>query len=88
ALRAKGKFEQADMVKNILPKGVECIFVRQAEQLGLGHAVLCAERVIGGDPFAVLLADDFITSDGSGVGKQVSLLLRHRIGEIPNNLRI
>ena len=67
ALRAKGKVEQADMVKNILPAGVECIFVRQAEQLGLGHAVLCAERVVGGDPFAVLLADDFIISDGSGV---------------------
>jgi UTP--glucose-1-phosphate uridylyltransferase len=67
ALRAKGKIGKADMVKNILPAGVECIFVRQSEQLGLGHAVLCAERVIGGDPFAVLLADDFITSDGSGV---------------------
>ena len=44
ALLAKGKAEQAEMVKNILPEGVECIFVRQAEQLALGHAVLCAER--------------------------------------------
>ena len=44
ALRAKGKDEQADMVKNILPAGVECIFVRQPEQMGLGHAVMCAER--------------------------------------------
>ena len=67
ALRAKGKNDQADMVKNILPNGVECIFVRQSEQLGLGHAVLCAERAVGNDPFAVLLADDFITSDGLGV---------------------
>ena len=40
ALRAKGKHEQADMVHNILPSGVECIFVRQAEQLGLGHEIL------------------------------------------------
>ena len=67
ALRAKGKNDQADMVKNILPNGVECIFVRQPEQLGLGHAVLCAERVVGNDPFAVLLADDFLTYNGSGV---------------------
>jgi UDP-glucose pyrophosphorylase len=44
ALRSAGKDEQADMVKNILPDGVECIFVRQSEQLGLGHAWLCAER--------------------------------------------
>jgi UTP--glucose-1-phosphate uridylyltransferase len=46
---------------------VECIFVRQAEQLGLGHAVLCAERAVGGDPFAVLLADDFLTDYEPGV---------------------
>ena len=67
ALRAKGKHEQADMVRNILPEGVQCIFVRQPEQLGLGHAVLCAERVVGHEPFAVLLADDFIETDGLGV---------------------
>ena len=46
---------------------MECIFVRQAEQLGLGHAVLCAERAVGGDPFAVLLADDFLTDYEPGV---------------------
>ena len=66
-LRAKGKDAQADMVRNILPERVECIFVRQAEQLGLGHAVLCAERAVGGDPFAVLLADDFLTDYEPGV---------------------
>lgn len=67
ALRAKGKDEQAQMVRNILPEGVECIFVRQPEQLGLGHAILCAERAVGNDPFAVLLADDFLTFEGRGI---------------------
>ena len=67
ALRAKGKDDQAEMVKNILPAGVECIFVRQPEQLGLGHAVLCAERAVGNDPFAVLLADDFLIYKGDGI---------------------
>jgi len=66
-LRAKGKDVQANMVRNILPDGVECIFVRRAEQLGLGHAVLCAERAVGDDPFAVLLADDFLTDYEPGV---------------------
>ena len=66
-LCAKGKFAQAEMVRNIIPSGVECIFVRQAEQLGLGHAVLCAERAVGRDPFAVLLADDFLTDYEAGV---------------------
>ena len=66
-LRSKGKDAQADLLRNIIPEGVECIFVRQAEQLGLGHAVLCAERAVGGDPFAVLLADDFLTDHVPGV---------------------
>jgi UTP--glucose-1-phosphate uridylyltransferase len=67
ALRSKGKIKMADMVKEILPKGVECIFVRQPEQLGLGNAVLCAERVVGNEAFALLLADDFLTYKGNGI---------------------
>jgi len=70
-LTRRGKAAQAAMVRDILPRGVECIFVRQAEQLGLGHAVLCAERAVGGEPFAVLLADDFLTHDGPGTTRQL-----------------
>ena len=66
-LRAKGKEKQAEMIRNIVPAGIECIFVRQAEQLGLGHAVLCAERAVGDNAFSVLLADDFLTDYADGV---------------------
>jgi UTP--glucose-1-phosphate uridylyltransferase len=59
-LMAKGKKELRDMVRNIVPAGVSCIFVRQAEPLGLGHAVLCAAPAVGDKPFAVLLADDLM----------------------------
>ena len=75
-LRAKGKNAQADMVHNIIPTGVECIFVRQAEQLGLGHAVLCAESAVDGDPFAVLLADDFLTDYDAGVTADLVLAFK------------
>ena len=76
ALRAKGKHAQANMVHNILPNGVECIFVRQAEQLGLGHAILCSERVVGNEPFAVLLADDFLTEQSASSKTNVMKDLR------------
>ena len=66
-LIAKGKFQQVEMVRNIIPDGIECIFVRQAKQLGLGHAILCAERAVGSEPFAVLLADDFLTDNDASV---------------------
>ncbi len=67
ALRLAGNDSKADMIRNILPEGIQCIFVRQSEQLGLGHAVLCAERAVGKEAFAVLLADDFLTGSKKGV---------------------
>jgi len=63
ALREKGKDDVADMIRNIVPEGVRCIFLRQPEALGLGHAVLCAEPAVGREPFVVLLADDVMRGD-------------------------
>ncbi|MFJ2988432.1 UTP--glucose-1-phosphate uridylyltransferase GalU [Collimonas sp. NPDC087041] len=59
-LEAAGKARLLDLVQNVIPKHINCIFIRQSEMLGLGHAVLCARPVVGNDPFAVLLADDFM----------------------------
>lgn len=59
-LSARNKTELLKIVQGVLPRGINCIYIRQAEALGLGHAILCAEPVIGADPFAVLLADDLI----------------------------
>ena len=67
ALISSGKSKEADIIKGILPEHVQCIFVRQSNPLGLGHAILCAERAVAGEPFAVLLADDFIMPEDSNV---------------------
>jgi len=63
-LEQKGKTEMLEMVRGIIPKDVNCIYVRQAEALGLGHAVNCAKSVVGDEPFAVILADDLIMRNG------------------------
>ena len=62
-LEAAGKVRLLDMVRNVIPKHISCIYIRQSEPLGLGHAVLCARPVVGDDPFAVLLADDFMDTE-------------------------
>ncbi len=62
-LMTKGKTDMRDMVRNIVPQGVACIFVRQPEPKGLGDAVLCAAPAVGNNPFAVLLADDLMQGD-------------------------
>jgi UTP--glucose-1-phosphate uridylyltransferase len=59
-LQAHGKNKLLKEVRNLLPEGVSCAYVRQAEALGLGHAVLCARHLVGDEPFAVILADDLI----------------------------
>ena len=70
-LEAKGKTKMLEVVKNILPAGISCIYIRQAEALGLGHAVLCGKPVVGEEPFAVILADDLIDSSAKGCLKQM-----------------
>jgi len=62
-LEAKGKRGLLEVVQNVLPAGCRCIYIRQPEPLGLGHAVLCAQPVVGNEPFAVLLADDLIDAE-------------------------
>src|ERR687898_2975821 len=59
-LERKNKNVLLEMGRSVLTEGVRCIYIRQAEPLGLGHAVLCAQPVVGGEPFAVVLADDLI----------------------------
>jgi len=72
-LAKSGKQELLDVVRGVLPSHVRAIFVTQAEALGLGHAVLCAEPVVGDQPFAVLLPDDLIWNpDGAGALSQMA----------------
>jgi len=63
ALEQAGKQELLDVVRSVKPDDMECIYVRQAQALGLGHAVLCAQRLVGNEPFAVLLADDLMVGE-------------------------
>ncbi len=70
-LEKKNKLDALNLVQNIVPKGVSCVYVRQAEALGLGHAVLCARPAIENQPFAVILPDDLIRGDGKGVMSQM-----------------
>ena len=62
-LEAAGKTQLLELVRKAIPKHISCIYIRQSAPLGLGHAVLCARPVIGDEPFAVLLADDFMDVD-------------------------
>jgi UTP--glucose-1-phosphate uridylyltransferase len=75
-LERKGKDVLLDMVRSVLPEGVRCIYIRQAEPLGLGHAVLCAQPAIGDEPFAVLLADDLMDSQPPAMARMAQIFTR------------
>ncbi|MEP7205695.1 MAG: UTP--glucose-1-phosphate uridylyltransferase GalU [Casimicrobiaceae bacterium] len=62
-LAARNKMDLLETVRAATPAGVNCIYIRQPEALGLGHAVLCAAPAVGNEPFAVLLADDLIDAE-------------------------
>ena len=70
-LEIRGKHDLLKIVKDVIPDGVACVFIRQSEALGLGHAVLCAEAAVGNQPFAVILPDDLIRNKGDGCVKQM-----------------
>jgi UTP--glucose-1-phosphate uridylyltransferase len=65
-LMIRGKTETLKMIRQMMPPHVSFVFIRQAEALGLGHAVLCAKHVVGDEPFAVILADDLIENGENG----------------------
>ncbi|MAW35134.1 MAG: UTP--glucose-1-phosphate uridylyltransferase [Gammaproteobacteria bacterium] len=70
-LERRNKKAELDLVQNIVPGNVKCIYIRQNQALGLGHAVLCAKPAVGNNPFAVVLADDMILSKKRGCLKQM-----------------
>lgn len=76
-LEKNNKPQMLELVRNILPPHVSCIYIRQAEPLGLGHAVLCARPAVGDEPFAVILADDLIDGGEAGCLKQMMGVFSH-----------
>ncbi len=77
-LRSKGKRDLLDSVRNVLPDQACCIYTRQPEALGLGHAILCAWPVVGDDVFAVILADDVIRGTPTVIEQMVEIYRRHK----------
>ena len=77
-LEAQGKKELLRIVQEVVPKNINCIYIRQSEPLGLGHAVLCAQPIVRDEPFAVILADDLIDGDVGVMKQMVDVYMRHQ----------
>jgi len=78
SLEAKGKLELLRIVQETVPSHINCIYIRQPEALGLGHAVLCAQPVVGDEPFAVLLADDLIDAEPPVTQQMAEAFRKHQ----------
>ena len=77
-LAARGKLDLLELVQGIIPKHINCIYIRQPVPLGLGHAVLCAEPVVNDEPFAVILADDLIDGEPAVLKQMADVYERHQ----------
>jgi UTP--glucose-1-phosphate uridylyltransferase len=89
-LEKSGKTKMLECIRGAIPENVSCVYVRQAEALGLGHAVLCAHSVVGDEPFAVILADDLIDGgDNPCLSQMVEIYATHQasilgVEEVPH----
>ena len=77
-LLSRNKTEILEFARNVLPANISCVYIRQAEALGLGHAVLCARPAVGNEPFAVLLADDLLDAETPVIKQMIDVYLRYR----------
>jgi UTP--glucose-1-phosphate uridylyltransferase len=81
-LMLRNKTALLEQVQAATPRGINCVYIRQTEALGLGHAVLCAEPVVVDEPFAVLLADDLIDAQVPVMKQMVDLAARENASTI------
>ncbi len=89
-LAARGKVELLKVIQEIIPKHINCIYIRQSEPLGLGHAVLCARPAVGEEPFAVILADDLVDGEPGAMQQMTELFAREQasilgVAEVPKS---
>ena len=76
-LEHRGRTALLEFVRNMIPKNINCIYIRQPEALGLGHAVVCAYPAVGDEPFAVILADDLLDNDPPVMKQMVDVYSSH-----------
>ena len=85
-LAASGKTELMQLIHNIKPADMDCSYVRQSRSLGLGHAVLCAEQLVGNAPFAVLLADDLMVNHNTPNAQGITAQMVQLFAQVQSSL--